>query len=73
MSNQFLNKEDYLKNNTKSTKKKYISPKIDVQVIHIEFDISITSSNMNSGGNTSDSPKVEEWKDHSGGTYDIEF
>lgn len=73
MRSQFLNKADYQKKNTKSTKKKYISPKIDVQVIHIEFDIAITSSNMSSGGNPSDSPKVEDWKDHSGSTYDIEF
>lgn len=55
-------------------KRKYLSPRVSVQKIALEFDVTITSTSIRSGGGGPDQdPKIEDWKETKGPTYDLDF
>lgn len=59
--------------NNEHLKKEYCLPKIEIYVVKLDFDVAITSTRIRIGGENENTPKVDEWEDSDGKTFNVDF
>ena len=57
----------------KHIKKEYSIPEIEIYAIKLDFDVAITSTRIRIGGNNENTPKLDEWEDSEGKTFNVDF
>lgn len=68
----FLGAEDLNALVWKKDKRPYLSPKISIQPIQLDFNVMITSTHVRTGG-PGNVPQVEDWEDSEGNIKDFDF
>lgn len=54
-------------------KQEYSHPIIEIYVVKLDFDVAITSTRIRIGGENENTPKVDEWEDSDGKTFNVDF